>query len=63
MTEKFYCPVCKGYHSRVINSRPDTTGEVFIRWRECSCGHRFATEERIVSDIIPPEKKVKPINI
>jgi transcriptional repressor NrdR len=43
------CPQCKQRQSEVIDSRGTKSGKVRRR-RECPCGHRFTTYERIGMD-------------
>jgi len=44
------CPKCKGSNSRVVNSREryDQNGSYIFRMRQCECGCRYMTEERVV---------------
>ena len=52
-----YCPKCKEYGTKVIDSRM-YPGEVNKRWRkhECpNCGYRFYTTESVSDDTHLPE--------
>jgi transcriptional repressor NrdR len=41
------CPFCGSTESRVIDSRDTEAGDAIRRRRECECGRRFTTYERI----------------
>ena len=41
------CPFCENNDSRVIDSRPTDEGHAIRRRRECDCGKRFTTYEKI----------------
>ena len=41
------CPYCKKDHDRVIDTRTSDDGGVIRRRRECHCGRRFTTHERL----------------
>ncbi len=41
------CPFCGSTESRVIDSRDTEAGDAVRRRRECECGRRFTTYERI----------------
>jgi excisionase family DNA binding protein len=45
-TDKFCCPQCGAWRSKVVDSRPDTQGLRYVRWRRCmGCGQLFETVE------------------
>jgi transcriptional regulator NrdR family protein len=47
-TDKFCCPHCGAWKSRVVDSRPDHEGLQFLRWRICRrCHQLFETAERV----------------
>jgi len=48
-TDKFCCPFCGTWQSRVVDSRPDpASAERYLRWRHCSSCHQlYETEERV----------------
>lgn len=46
MSLGFPCPVCRGFTGRVKDSRPNLLG--IRRRRECSKGHRYSTQERLI---------------
>jgi transcriptional repressor NrdR len=41
------CPFCENNDTRVIDSRPTEEGHAIRRRRECDCGKRFTTYEKI----------------
>ena len=41
------CPYCKKDNDRVIDTRTSDDGGVIRRRRECHCGRRFTTHERL----------------
>ncbi|MDR2296017.1 MAG: transcriptional regulator NrdR [Clostridiales Family XIII bacterium] len=41
------CPFCENNDTRVIDSRPTEEGYAIRRRRECDCGKRFTTYEKI----------------
>ncbi len=41
------CPACERSVKNVIDSRSLERGSVTRRRRECECGHRFTTYERV----------------
>jgi transcriptional repressor NrdR len=45
------CPFCENNDTRVIDSRPTEDGYAIRRRRECDCGKRFTTYEKI--EVIP----------
>lgn len=46
-TDKFCCPFCGTWKSKVVDSRPDTLGTCYVRWRHCaSCHQLFETAEQ-----------------
>jgi len=53
-TDKFACPRCKSFKSTVVDSRPDTQGLAYLRWRHCtSCHQLFETSETVTGRIVP----------
>jgi hypothetical protein len=53
-TEKFCCPHCGAWKSKVIDSRPDTNGTKYLRWRHCNgCHQLFETAEAATGRLIP----------
>jgi excisionase family DNA binding protein len=48
-TDKFSCPQCGDWKSKVVDSRPDTQGLRYVRWRRCvGCGQVFETAEEVI---------------
>jgi transcriptional repressor NrdR len=41
------CPFCENNDTRVIDSRPTEEGYAIRRRRECDCGKRFTTYEKV----------------
>ena len=41
------CPICKKGETSVVDSRPTEDGNAIRRRRQCICGERFTTFERI----------------
>ena len=41
------CPICKQRETSVVDSRPTEDGTTIRRRRQCVCGHRFTTFERV----------------
>ena len=41
------CPICKKGETSVVDSRPTEDGNVIRRRRQCVCGERFTTFERV----------------
>jgi transcriptional repressor NrdR len=41
------CPFCENSDTKVIDSRPTEEGHAIRRRRECDCGKRFTTYEKI----------------
>ncbi|MDR1573843.1 MAG: transcriptional regulator NrdR [Clostridiales Family XIII bacterium] len=41
------CPFCENNDTRVIDSRPTEEGHAIRRRRECDCGKRFTTYEKV----------------
>ncbi|MDR2087823.1 MAG: transcriptional regulator NrdR [Clostridiales Family XIII bacterium] len=41
------CPFCENNDTRVIDSRPTEDGRAIRRRRECDCGKRFTTYEKV----------------
>ena len=41
------CPICKMGETSVVDSRPTEDGTAIRRRRQCVCGHRFTTFERV----------------
>jgi transcriptional repressor NrdR len=41
------CPFCENSDTRVIDSRPTEEGYAIRRRRECDCGKRFTTYEKV----------------
>ena len=41
------CSICKKGETSVVDSRPTEDGNVIRRRRQCVCGHRFTTFERV----------------
>ena len=41
------CPICKKGETSVVDSRPTEDGNTIRRRRQCICGERFTTFERI----------------
>ncbi|MDR2131865.1 MAG: transcriptional regulator NrdR [Clostridiales Family XIII bacterium] len=41
------CPFCENTDTRVIDSRPTEEGHAIRRRRECDCGKRFTTYEKV----------------
>ena len=41
------CPICKKDDTSVVDSRPAEDGTTIRRRRQCVCGHRFTTFERV----------------
>ena len=41
------CPICKKGETSVVDSRPTEDGNAIRRRRQCMCGERFTTFERI----------------
>lgn len=53
-TDKFRCPTCGVWKSRVVDSRPDTEGLRYLRLRVCvGCHHVFKTAEEAIGKPIP----------
>ncbi len=53
-TDKFRCPHCGVWKSRVVESRPDAEGLRYLRWRHCmSCHQLFETAEQATGRLIP----------
>jgi hypothetical protein len=53
-TDKFQCPTCGGWKSNVIDSRPDTQGVTYLRWRHCAgCHQLFETAEQATGKTMP----------
>jgi len=54
-TDKFQCPTCHGWKSRVIDSRPDKIDALrYLRWRHCdSCHQLFETAESATGRTLP----------
>lgn len=49
--EKFECPHCGHWQSRVKDARPGTIASTYWRRRECDgCGKRFTTQETIIGN-------------
>lgn len=48
-TDKFSCPHCGAWKSRVIDSRPDAESALrYLRWRHCAtCDQLFETAEEL----------------
>lgn len=52
-TDKFHCPRCGNWKSRVIRSAPDAEGTRYLRWRECvRCHQVFETGEAVTGKVI-----------
>ena len=52
LADKFLCPRCESFQSRVIDSRPDEAGLRVVRCRECiACHHRFYTGESVLTRV------------
>ena len=53
-TDKFCCPNCGTWKSKVVDSRPDTKGLQYVRWRHCAkCHQMFETAEQATGKTIP----------
>jgi hypothetical protein len=62
-TDKFCCPTCGTWKSKVVDSRPDTEGTKYVRWRHCEkCHQMFETAEQVTGKLIPlhPELPAAP---
>ena len=53
-TDKFCCPHCNSWKSKVVDSRPDTQGMRYLRWRHCArCHQLFETAEVATGKTVP----------
>lgn len=53
-TDKFSCPHCGTWKSKVVDSRPDTEGTRYLRWRHCAgCHQLFETAEVATGKTVP----------
>ena len=54
--DKFCCPNCGLWKSRVVDSRPDPgSAERYLRWRHCAACHQlFETAEQLTGKTIAP---------
>jgi len=53
-TDKFCCPFCGVWKSKVVDSRPDTQGTRYLRWRHCAgCHQLFETAEQATGKKVP----------